>query len=157
MIAKGTKGKSIRGVLVYILAPEKGVLLDTNMDGATPAELAAEFRMMSDARRGISKPVFHVSLSAAPGDQLTKGQWREIGQRYLAGMGFTDHQYVLIQHTDTEHDHVHIVTNRIGYDGSVASDSYDRWRGTALMRVIERDYSLRELSPPRSNSHPASR
>ena len=68
MIGKTTKGKGFKGVLAYTLAAEKGVLLDTNMDGATPAELAAEFRAMSEARPGISKPVVHVSLSLAPGN-----------------------------------------------------------------------------------------
>ena len=79
MIGKTTKGKGFKGVLAYTLAPEKGALLDTNLDGATPAELAAEFRAMSEARPGISKPVVHVSLSLAPGEHLSDEEWRECG------------------------------------------------------------------------------
>ena len=43
MIAKAVKGASFKGAVSYDLAPEKGALLDTNMAGETPAELAAEF------------------------------------------------------------------------------------------------------------------
>ena len=145
MIGKTTKGKGFKGVLAYTLAPEKGALLDTNLDGATPAELAAEFRAMSEARPGISKPVVHVSLSLAPGEHLSDEEWRGVGQQYLAGMGFSEHQYVLTRHTDTAQEHVHLVTNRIGCDGSVASDSHERRRMQPLLAEIEEDYGLQEV------------
>ena len=82
-----------------------------------PAELAAEFGAIRDLRPGLTKAVLHVSLSAAPGEQLSDDQWRAIGQRYRAGMDLDHNQYVLTRHTDTAHDHIHIVANRIGYDG----------------------------------------
>ena len=145
MIGKTTKGKGFKGVLAYTLAAEKGALLDTNLDGETPAELAAEFRAMSDARPGISKPVVHVSLSLAPGEHLSDEEWRGVGQQYLAGMGFSDHQYVLTRHTNTAHEHVHLVTSRIGCDGSVASDSHERRRMQTLLAEIEEDYGLQEV------------
>ena len=145
MIGKTTKGTGFKGVLAYTLAPEKGALLDTNLDGATPAELAAEFRAMSEARPGISKPVVHVSLSLAPGEHLSDEEWRGVGQQYLAGMGFSDHQYVLTRHTNTAHEHVHLVTSRIGCDGSVASDSHERRRMQTLLAEIEEDYGLQEV------------
>ena len=62
-------------------------------------------------------------------------------------MGFSDHQYVLTRHTDTAHDHIHIVANRIGFDGQVVSDSRDYPRQEQLMREIEREYGLQEVAP----------
>ena len=147
MIAKAVKGKGFRGALAYDLAPEKGELLDTNMAGETPRELAAEFGAIRALRPGLGKAVLHVSLTTAPGEQLSDDQWREIGQRYLEGMGFSEHQYVLTRHTDTEHDHIHLVANRIGYDGQVVSDSHDYPRQEQLMREIEREYGLQEVAP----------
>ena len=29
-------------------------------------------------------------------------------------MGFTENQYVISRHTDTAHEHIHILANRIG-------------------------------------------
>ena len=147
MIAKAVKGTGFRGALAYDLAPEKGELLDTNMAGETPRELAAEFGAIRALRPGLGKAVLHVSLTTAPGEQLSDDQWREIGQRYLEGMGFSEHQYVLTRHTDTEHDHIHLVANRIGYDGQVVSDSHDYPRQEQLMREIEREYGLQEVAP----------
>ena len=43
MIAKSVKGKGFRGALEYDLTKEQGRILDTNMAGSTPRELAAEF------------------------------------------------------------------------------------------------------------------
>ena len=147
MIAKLVKGRGFRGALNYDLEPEKGVLLDTNMAGENPRELAAEFGAIRELRPGLGKAVLHASLSAAPGDQLSDEQWREIGQEYLAGMGFTDHQYVLSRHTDTAHDHIHILANRIGLDGQVVRDGHDYPRQERLMREIEHEYGLQAVAP----------
>ena len=146
MIAKLVKGRGFRGALEYDLEPEKGVLLDTNMAGENPRELAAEFGAIRELRPGLGKAVFHASLSAAPGEQLSDAQWQEIGQDYLAGMGFTAHQYVISRHTDTEHEHIHILANRIGSDGQVVSDGHDYQRQERLMREIEHEYGLQEVA-----------
>lgn len=147
MIAKLVKGRGFRGALEYDLTKEKGRVIDSNMAGQTPRALATEFGEIRKLRPNLGKAVLHVSLSAAPGETLTDAQWREIGQRYLHGMGFTDNQFVLTRHTDTEHEHVHIVANRITHAGEVVSDGQDYKRQEALMRDIERDYSLQRVAP----------
>ena len=87
MIAKAVKGKGFRGALEYDLTKEKGRVIDSNMAGQNPRELAAEFGEIRKLRPNLGKAVMHVSLSAAPGEKLTDEQWREVGQRYLRGMG----------------------------------------------------------------------
>ena len=106
MIGHAVIGRGFGGALNYALAAKKGYLLDTNMAGETARELAAEFSALRDLRPNLHRVVLHASLSLAPGETLDDAQWREIGQRYLHGMGFTDNQYVLIRHTDTAHEHV---------------------------------------------------
>ncbi len=145
MIAKNVKGKGFRGALEYDL--KKGRVIDSNMAGQNPRELAAEFGEIRKLRPTVGKAVLHVSLSAAPGEKLTDEQWREIGQRYLRGMGLTNNQYLITRHTDTEHEHVHILVNRIGFDGQVVSDSMDWRRQEAIMREVERDLGLRPVAP----------
>jgi hypothetical protein len=147
MIAKMVKGRGFRGALEYDLTKEKGRVIDSNMAGQNPRELAAEFGEIRKLRPGLGKAVLHVSLSAAPGEKLTDEQWREIGQRYLRGMGFTDNQFVITRHTDTEHEHIHILANRIRFDGQVVSDGQDYKRQETIMREIERDYGLQRVAP----------
>jgi hypothetical protein len=146
MIAKAIKGKGFRGALEYDLSKEEGRVIDTNMNGDGARELAAEFGAIRKLRPGLSKAVLHVSLSAAPGEHLTDSQWIKIGQRYLNGMGLDRNQYIITRHTDTEHEHVHLLANRIQFDSKVTSDSHDYRRHEILMRAIERDLGLRQVA-----------
>ena len=147
MIAKMVKGRGFRGALEYDLTKEKGRVIDSNMAGKNPRELAAEFGEIRKLRPNLGKAVMHVSLSAAPGEKLTDEQWREVGQRYLRGMGFKDNQFVITRHTDTEHEHIHILANRITHAGAVVSDAHDYRRQETLMREIERDFGLQRVAP----------
>jgi hypothetical protein len=147
MIAKAIKGKGFRGALEYDLSKEQGRVIDTNMEGAGPRELAREFGAIRKLRPNLSRAVLHVSLSAAPGEHLSDDQWREIGQRYLHGMGLDANQYLITRHLDTEHEHVHLLVNRVRFNGEVTSDSHDYRRQEILMRAIERDYSLQPVLP----------
>lgn len=147
MIAKAVKGKGFRGALKYDMEKTQGRVIDSNMAGATPRELAAEFGEIRKLRPNLGKAVLHVSLSAAPGEKLSDDQWREIGKRYMDGMGLDKNQFVTTRHTDTEHEHIHIVANRIQFDGKVTSDSHDYKRQEVIMREIERDYRLERVAP----------
>jgi len=149
MIAKAIKGKGFRGALEYDLQKEQGRVIDTNMSGTTPRELAHEFGEIRKLRPKLGKAVLHVSLSAAPGEHLSDEQWKQIAGRYLAGMGLENNQYLVTRHTDTEHEHVHLLVNRIRFDGSVTSDSHDYRRHEVLMRAIEREYDLQRVHSSR--------
>jgi hypothetical protein len=147
MIAKAIKGKGFRGALEYDLSKEQGRMIDTNMEGTSPRELAREFGAIRKLRPNLGRAVLHVSLSAAPGEHLSDDQWRDIGQRYLQGMGLEANQYLITRHLDTEHEHVHLLVNRVRFDGEVTSDSHDYRRHEILMRAIERDFSLQPVRP----------
>lgn len=147
MIAKMVKGRGFRGALEYAITKEGGRIISSNMAGQNPRELAAEFGEVRKLRPNLGKAVLHVSISAAPGEHLTDEQWREIAQRYLRGMGFTDNQFVVTRHTDTDHEHIHILANRITYAGEVVSDSQDYRRQEAIMREIEQEYGLQQVAP----------
>lgn len=147
MIAKLVKGRGFRGALEYDITKEGGRIISSNMAGEKPRELAAEFGEIRKLRPNLGKAVMHVSLSAALGEKLTDDQWKAIGQRYLRGMGFTDNQFVMTRHTDTEHEHIHILANRITHAGEVVSDGQDYKRQETIMREIERDFRLQRVAP----------
>ena len=147
MIAKAIKGRSFRGALEYDLSKEKGHVIDTNMGGETPRALAKEFGEIRKLRPKLGKAVLHVSLSAAPGERVTDEQWQQIAQHYLRRMGLENNQYLVTRHTDTEHPHVHLLVNRIRFDGGVTSDSHDYRRQEVLMRAIEREHDLQRVQP----------
>ena len=147
MIAKAVKGKGFRGALAYDLGKGDAHLLDTNMAAQGVRGLAAEFGAVRKLRPNLEKAVLHVSLSAAPGERLSDRQWEQIGRQYLGGMGFLDNQYLITRHTDTEHEHIHILANRISPLGQVISDSHDWRRQEVLMRDIEKQFGLQKVAP----------
>lgn len=173
MIGNSVKGRGFRGCLNYNLNPKKEAeVIGGNMAGQTPRELAAEFGEVWHLNQRVKNPCWHVSLSAVPGERLTPEQWNEVADRYLDQMGLDRdrHQYVVIRHHDTKHQHVHIVANRVDQDGQV---NYLKWhkkdtkqatryleqhldylqptcQPTAQQRAkLEQDYQLPDADPKR--------
>ena len=147
MIAKLVKGRGFRGALEYDLQAQKGVLLDTNMAGDNPRELAREFGEVRALRPNLTKAVCHASISLSPEEKLSDDQWRAVAREYLGGMGFGNSQYVVTKHLDTKHPHIHVLANRVTMRGEVVSDSKDYQRQETIMRRLEREYGLKEVEP----------
>lgn len=143
MIAKQVQGANFGKVLNYVHHKSEAKLIGSNMVGQDPESLADEFRIASDLRKRVTKCVYHVSLSVSPSEELSDRQWVNLARAYLEGMKFTGNQYAIYRHTDTEHDHIHIVANRIKItDGSVVSDSWQYRRAEVLVRQLEEQFQL---------------
>jgi hypothetical protein len=140
MIAKTVIGRGFRGALEYDFS--HGVMLETNMGGETARELAREFGLIRAVRSKLTRAVAHISLSAKPGEHLDDDTWRAIADEYMRQSGFTDNQYVLTRHSDREHEHVHLVINRVTLDGGVTSDSNNFWRNKRIARNLEKQFGL---------------
>ena len=59
----------------------------------------------------------HISLNFDPSEKLSEERLREIADTYLQKIGFAKQPYLLYQHNDSGHPHVHIVTTNIKADG----------------------------------------
>jgi hypothetical protein len=62
-------------------------------------------------------------------------------------MEFDNNQYAVVKHSDTEHDHIHIVASRICLDGGVVDDSWDYYKSQETIRQLERNYNLETVTP----------
>lgn len=145
MIANQVKGKGFGGAASYILDKSHDPqIIGGNMAGETARELASEFRVSRELRPTLKRAVYHVSLSVPIADKLSDQKWREIGEDYLKKMGFTDNQFVMVRHNDTQetHDHVHILASRIRFDGSVVSESQDYRRSASIIQALEKEHHL---------------
>jgi hypothetical protein len=142
MIGKQVKGRGFRGCLNYLLEKEGSQIIGGNMSGQTPRQLAAEFRWSRQLNPRVQRAVYHVSLSVLAAEKLSDDQWRSLADDYLQQMGFNQNQYVIVRHTDTDHNHIHIVASRIRLDGSCVSDSWDYRRSEQIVRQLEQRYQL---------------
>lgn len=131
------------------LTGQRHRIVGGNMSGETVRELTAEFAAVRALKPSVKKPVHHAQLSAAPGDHLSALQWEEIGEQYAQKMGFEDCPYVVIQHRDKTHDHIHIVISRVTLEGRLVSDWQSKMRSEAIMRDIEQQYNLKRVKPSR--------
>lgn len=148
MIGKIHKGKGFRGAVAYVMEKDQGRLLGSNLvaDRSDPQALAREMAEHAAAERpNLKNPVLHVSLSAAPGERLTDEQWRTVAEAYRERMGLSDTHYVLVRHSDTDHDHVHLVMSRVTFEGKTVSDSNDFSRQERALDEIEHEHGLTRI------------
>ncbi|HAO0315346.1 TPA: relaxase/mobilization nuclease domain-containing protein, partial [Escherichia coli] len=98
----------------------------------------------SSFRQDIKKPVFHAFLSLPKNEHLTDEQWQEIAKDYLKEMNIDidKHQYICVRHKDTDQDHIHIVANRIGLDGSVWHGQHSAFNTIAACERLEIKHGL---------------
>lgn len=144
MIGKQEKGRSFRGCLKYVLEKPGAQFIGGNMLGESVNGLAAEFNTVrQQLNPSLGVAVYHAMLAVPAHERRTNAQWGAIAADYLQQMGFGRCQYVVVRHTDEEHDHVHIVASRIQIpDGRTVSDSHDYRRSEDIIRSLERSYGL---------------
>lgn len=146
MMTKIVQGQGFRGVINYILDQKKGTeILDS--DGVMledPEAIIESFNFQTELNPQLSKPVGHISLNFSPQDKerLSNELMVQIARDYMCRMGITDTQYLVGRHYDKEHPHVHLVFNRIDYNGHTISDRYERKRSGKICKDLTREYNL---------------
>jgi hypothetical protein len=122
------------------------------------SEMIREFDQVENLRRfaidseKVIKPVFHAMLSLRPGESLTTSQWRTAVQTYMTDLGFDKtNQFVAVMHQDKDHQHVHIVANRIRLndDFSMVKDSNERSISLESVSGIEDRFNLIKAPKPK--------
>ena len=122
-----------------------GYVLDTNISYGKTVDMTQEFNIVRQLRPRLGKAVYHVSLNLPYEDTLSDKEFLAFGNDYLKGMGFDDNQYIMYRHSDQEHEHIHIIANRVKFSGELVSDSKDYERSERLVRKLEVKYDLSQL------------
>lgn len=161
MIGKITIGKSFRGCILYCLNgkiqwPNQGQIMKNraefllfNKCYGNQKELIQQFNEVRQLNTKLSKPVLHITLSLAPGEKLTNNKLMEICESCAKDFGFENNQFIAINHKDTDHQHLHIVANRIGFDKKTVSDSNNYKKIANFCRKIELQYELQQVLSPK--------
>lgn len=85
----------------------------------------------------------HISLNFDPSDKLSEQQFIEISELYLEKIGFGGQPYLLYQHFDAGHPHVHLVTTHIRPGGkAIPMHGLPRNQSQKARREIEMLYGL---------------
>ena len=151
MVARFVNGKGIRGILHYnenkVAAGEAKLLLASGF-AAEVSQLTLEqklkrFDQLIMLNNRTKTNAIHISLNFDERDKLSPAVLQQIGIAYMERIGFGDQPYLVYQHTDAAHQHVHIATVNIRPDGGRIDTHGIGWKLSEPARMaLEKDFSL---------------
>jgi hypothetical protein len=112
------------------------------MANLRPQDYINYFQLVSAQNKRIGNPQFHAVLSAK-GKSYTKEELTKAAEAWLTLMGYGTQPYLIVFHKDTENNHVHIVSTRVGRDGKKFNSAYEHVRSfNNLNQVLGYDHAL---------------
>ena len=105
------------------------------LSNVTRQDYMSYLQTWSSASGKIRKAQFHAVISAK-GQESSKTELTRIAVQWMDGMGYGKNPYLVVFHKDTENNHVHIVSSRIGPEGKKINDSFERVRSQQVLAQI---------------------
>ncbi|GAA4907559.1 hypothetical protein GCM10023313_08010 [Mucilaginibacter defluvii] len=128
---------------------KRAILLDSNFALMDMRLIRQEVEVVRGLRPSLNRYVYHASLNFADSDKLDNEKMLAIALEFLELNGFDNNQYLIFRHYDAEHAHVHLLANRIKFDGGVVSDSNNYKKAEAILRELEIKYALQKIAASR--------
>lgn len=151
MVARVNTGQNISGLLNYNENKVKeGVAkcIDENQFGCNVDRLNFYDKLkilqgfINRNHRATTKAV-HISLNFDPSEKPDKDLLKEIATKYMDKIGFGYQPYLVYQHFDAAHPHIHIVTTNIQRDGKrIVLYNIGRNQSEKARKELEKEYGL---------------
>lgn len=91
----------------------------------------------------VTRNSVHISLNFDPSETISKERLQKIAERYMDKIGFGDQPYLVYQHHDAGHPHLHIVTIKVRADGSrIDTNNIGRNQSETARKEIEESFGL---------------
>ncbi len=108
--------------------------------------IADELKSVAASNSRTQKPVCHVSISFPPGESPDREILRGIVMDFAEDFGFEENGLLAFKHIDKEHEHIHIIANKIAASGkNTAKSSYNYLEMGRFCRKMEIKYDLRRV------------
>ncbi|MGB5311391.1 MAG: TraI/MobA(P) family conjugative relaxase, partial [Polyangiales bacterium] len=97
--------------------------------------------------RAGRKRTYHLVISLRPDDRrLARQELQQIVERLVDTLGFSEHQYIAVRHSDTDHEHIHLAINKIHpATFRIHSPAWDHQKLFTGARALERELGLTPL------------
>ena len=136
----------VRGELVYFQhLPVSTMNRSRQVDGLwiNLEKMAERMQRIVDSNRRVEKPVWHQAFSFPVGEKVNNETMAEICQLFSQRFGMENNQIVAFRHADKDHNHFHIIANRISLDGkNTAKTRFNFLEIGRFCREIEQLYKL---------------
>ena len=130
----------VRGELIYVQHLGIKFLADRRLD---LKYMASQFLDNMDKNRKLTKFMWHQSFSFPPDEKPANDKIINIATEFAREFGFDQNQMLVFKHTDTTHDHFHIVANRLDYNGKNTADHFNNYARTGkFCRRMELELGL---------------
>ena len=97
----------------------------------------------------------HISLNFADADKLDQEKLKTIADTYMQMIGFGKQPYLVYEHKDAGHQHIHIVTTNIRADGTrIPLHNLGRTKSEETRKAIEKEYNLVKAEEQQKHQQP---
>ena len=98
-------------------------------------EFVHYFERWSGRNSRVKNPQFHAMLSCKE-REYTSGRLKEIALEIMDKMGYSGIPVLIYAHRDTDNNHVHIVSSRVGTDGKKVNHDFENKRSHEILNQI---------------------
>jgi len=125
MVAIIKAGKTMRNILHYnenkVATNQASLIHSVNFAKDTDQLLSKDkigmFEKLTTLNQRTSLNAIHISLNFDPSDKLSTEKLSNIAEQYMQEIGFGAQPFLVYQHFDSGHPHIHIVSTNIKADG----------------------------------------
>jgi hypothetical protein len=151
MVAKVISGKDIQGALNYNEHKVKEgiaecLLANRFLGGVQEMNFHDKLNFLkyfTDKNKRVKTNTLHISLNFDVGENLDKETLCKVASSYMKKIGFGDQPYLVYEHKDAAHPHVHIVTTNIRDDGKrIDIHNIGRNQSETARKEIEKEFGL---------------
>ncbi|MDX5483200.1 MAG: relaxase/mobilization nuclease domain-containing protein [Hymenobacteraceae bacterium] len=104
----------------------------------------------------ITRNSVHISLNFDPSEQLPRERLQEIAQAYMERIGFGEQPYLVYQHHDAGHPHIHLVSVKVRADGSrIDMHNIGRNQSESARKELELRFGLVQAERSKQRQEPA--
>ncbi len=144
MIGRILYRESCQGVLNYVFG-KKGmrILGYGNMYAQDISKKFFRDVLHFQGQRNATKNRYaHITLNLPRGEHLDDKTFYEVSKEYMEHMGYGEQPYVVVRHTDTKHEHVHIITTNVDEYGKVLGIFNSYRRNISTQKYLEKQFNL---------------
>lgn len=111
-------------------------------------EISSDMRLkfllqMTELNTRTKVNAVHISLNFSPDEKISSEKLVQISKGYMKGIGFGGQPYLVYQHHDAGHPHLHIVTTNIELDGRrIPLHNIGRSKSEPTRKAIEKQFGL---------------
>ncbi|HEX5152780.1 MAG TPA: relaxase/mobilization nuclease domain-containing protein [Parafilimonas sp.] len=125
---------------------------DTEMLGFTDKINLLEHHVSLNRKTKVNS--VHISLNFDPSDKLDKEILKDIADTYMHKIGFGEQPYLVYQHNDAGHPHIHIVTTNIKNNGNrISLHNLARNQSMQASQEIEKEFALTKAGMKESQQY----